>query len=67
MNNNNYRSSLKNEGNSDLAFLRNTVGPISTLHTENNYLKVNDQKKADISLRQTMNVTSDLRERIKFS
>lgn len=63
--NNNYRSSLKNEPNSDLAFLRNTVGPISSLNQNNNFLKLNDNKKVDVSLRQTMNVTSDLRERIK--
>lgn len=50
-----------------MAFLRNTVGPISSINLDNNYLKVNDSKKVDVSLRQTMNVTSDLRERIKFA
>jgi len=39
------------------------VGPIST--TDHHYLRVNDTKKIDSSLRQTMNVTSNVKDFIK--
>ncbi len=64
-----YGSSLKQptkqDNNSDLAFLRNTVGP--TAISNQNLLGVqNESKKLDASLRQTMNVTSNVKDYIKI-
>lgn len=57
---------LKPDNNADLAFLRNTVGP-SAINNSNLLNTHSDTKKIDTSLRQTMNVTSNVKDLFKSS
>ncbi len=59
------KPSIKQDNNSDLAFLRNTVGP-SAISNQNLLGVQNESKKLDASLRQTMNISSNVKDFIKI-
>ncbi len=61
----NLKPSVRNDSNSDLAFLRNTVGT-SVISDQLLFEGKGESKKLDSSLRQTMNISSNVKEFVKI-
>ena len=58
--NKNNTLKVDNSNNADLAFLRNTVGPSRNTNASDLLSTTgSDMKKVDVSLRQTMNITTN--------
>lgn len=61
----NAKQSVRNDSNSDLAFLRNTVGP-SAISSPYVFDSKSESKKTESSLRQTMNISSNVKDFVKI-